>query len=159
MNTLNRFSLISLLLAGSLASSVTLAADSLEVTVTANVVGACKFNTGAIDFHVGDLDPAAGGLVETTLAGSPTFWCTKGVAFSLSDDKGGSANRLFSDLVHATDPTETIAYELNYVPSSLSAQGPSIPIDLVLTARIAEVAYLDSAVGAYSDTVTITITP
>ncbi|MFQ5598470.1 MAG: spore coat protein U domain-containing protein [Nitrospiria bacterium] len=153
-NTFGIFAVLSMVLMAAGAAI----ADTNTLTVSGNVVGTCRFVSATSTLAFGALDPASGLPANTT--GSTTFWCTKGVAFALTDDDG--LHELVADgnrMQHATTLTEYIPYTLTMTPSAATGSGPSTPITLNLTGDITFANYSDAEAGAYSDTVVITITP
>lgn len=130
-------------------------ADTAIVTVSATVVGTCKFNSGgSVGFT---LDPSVGGLVNGAIT-QPKFWCTKGTAYTLTDDNGkyesGTVHRMTDD---ATG-TEFIPYTFTYTTTG-NGTGPGLPITLDIVSQVAANDYLNKPAGTYADTVTLTITP
>ncbi len=139
-----------------LAAGAAMAADTANVQVTATVVGTCSFATiPAVDF--GTLDPGTNGAVNPAPV-NLTFNCTNGIAYTLSDDKGGAGGSLNSTLSNGTD---TIPYSLAYSNSAGVGQGAGVANEItsVLTASIAAGTYGGISVGAYSDTIQFTINP
>ncbi len=155
MKTFNRYSLITLLLASSLAPTA-MAADSAAVAVSANVLGTCKFNSGGT-VAFGDLDPSTAIDVAGTVS-QPQFWCTKNAAYTISDDFGvneataGTAPRRLSNGI------DFIPYTFTYRPIGVGT-GPATPITMDIAATISAADYANVSAGAYTDTVTLTITP
>lgn len=162
MKALNRYSLISLILAGSCASTAMAAAANSDVSVTANVVGTCQFSTtsvGSVAF--GDLTPGSGVAPVPGVVTQPQFWCTKGTVYTISDDKGKNGGGTSYKMKHAT-AADTIPYTFSYTTNSTTnpARGPGIWITMNVNASIANAADYDgAAVGSYSDIVTLTVTP
>ncbi len=131
-----------------------IARDTATVSVSATVVGTCKFIIGGnISFT---LDPSVGGDVDGTVT-QPTFWCTKGASYTISDDDGlyesGTTHRMKHDTL-----VEYIPYSFTYTASG-TGNGPSDPITMNITSQVLETDYLNASSGNYSDTVTLTITP
>lgn len=131
------------------------APDTAIVTVSATVVGTCKFTSaGSVAFT---LDPSVGGAVTGTIA-QPKFWCTKGTSYTLTDDNGlyesGTIHRMTDD---ATG-TEFIPYTFTYTASG-NGSGPALPLTLNIVSQVAATDYLNASAGTYADTVTLTITP
>ena len=134
-----------------------LAADTATVTVSANVVGTCKFNSGgSVSFT---LDPTSASNATGTVT-QPAFWCTKGASYSITDDKGiheavaGTAPRR---MVHAT-LTEYIPYTFAYTAAG-TGNGKTSPITLDISASVVNSDFVNASAGSYSDTVTLSITP
>lgn len=132
-----------------------LAGDTSNMSVTATVLGTCKFNTTpALAF--GTLDPASGGTATAT--SNVAFWCTKGSAYTVTPgqganwDSGNSTRRV-------KQGTNYIAYALTPSSSSGTGTGKSTPITLTMSGSILGADYIDAEEGAYSDTVQFSITP
>ncbi len=148
--------IIAILSMVSMVSGVVMAADTNTLTVSGNVVGTCKFSSATSSLAFGALDPSSGAAVAG--AGSSTFWCTKGVAYTISDD-GGLFNSGGPRMQHGTDVTEFIPYGLTLAPLSGTGSGPATPVTLNITGNIAFADYSNALAGAYSDTVVITVNP
>lgn len=141
-----------------LVSSVAMAADTNTLTVTANVVGTCKFNSATSTLAFGALDPSVG----TDAAASTTvnFWCTKNASYTITDDDGMYETGLNANRMrHATIVTEFIPYSMSLSPTSGTGSGPSTPITLNISGTVLGTDYINAAAGNYSDTVVISITP
>lgn len=139
-------------------TGLVLAADTNTLTVSASVVGTCKFSTGTSTLAFGGMDPSS--AADATAAGSVTFWCTRGASYSLVDDDGlhetaPNANRM----QHTTDTTEYIPYSLSLSPTSGSGSGPSTPVTLTINGTVANADYVNALAGSFGDTVVITVTP
>lgn len=133
-------------------SGVALASDNADVTVSANVVGTCKFNSGgSVDF--GDLDPSVGGPVTGSVV-QPEFWCTRNASYTISDDNGKNGTY---NMKHAT-LADLIPYLFTYTTTG-TGDGPSNPLTMDISSSVAEADYLNASAGSYSDTVTLTINP
>lgn len=134
------------------------AQDTNTLTVSANVVGTCKFNSNASTLAFGALDPSL--TTNATASTTTSFWCTKGASYSLTDDDGlydtgVNANRMR----HAIDATEFIPYTLTYTPTSGTGTGKTTPTTMTIDGTIANAAYVNALAGDYADTVVVTINP
>lgn len=139
-----------------LGNTAALAADGATVTVSATVTGTCKFvapKTGAVAFT---LDPSVGGAVNGVIT-QPTFWCTKGTAYTINDNDGVNASAGAQRMKHGS-LAEYIPYTFTYTASG-SGTGPAAPLTLDIASQVAATDYLNASAGSYSDTVTLTITP
>jgi len=141
-----------------LLAGVAFAADTHTVTVTANVVGTCRFNSATSTLAFGSLDPGVGGDVNAST--STTFWCTKNASYSITDndglyDTGPNANRMR----HATTLTEYIPYTFSYNPATGTGNGRTSPITLNINGTVTFVNYQNAEAGDYADTVVLSITP
>jgi spore coat protein U-like protein len=139
-------------------SGVALAADTNTVTVNANVVGTCKFNSATSTLAFGGLDPSSGAPVNAST--STTFWCTKNASYSIGDDDG--AYDLIAPVgqkMKHQSLNEYIAYNFGYTPTTGTGSGPSTPITLDISGTVAFAAYQNASEGNYSDSVVLSINP
>jgi spore coat protein U-like protein len=134
---------------------VAMAGDTATVEVTANVVGVCKFLTGGT-MAFGDLDPSTGLDKDATVT-QPTFWCTKGSTYTISDDKGGNASGNQRRVKH-NSLTEYINYSMNYTTTG-TGTGRTGTLGMNISGTITSANYQNASVGGYADTVTLTINP
>ncbi len=130
-------------------------ADTTTVNVTANVVGTCRFLTsGTMAF--GGLDPSVGNNVNAAVT-QPTFWCTRGASYTISDDNGMYETGTTHRVKHASI-NEYIPYTFNYTAAG-SGNGPGNPLTMDISGTIIGADYIGASAGDYSDTVTLTIIP
>ena len=139
-------------------SGVALALDTNTVTVTANVIGTCKFASATSTLAFGALDPSS--ALDASGSATVDFWCTRNASYSIVDDDGlhetaVDANRM----QNVADATEYIPYSFSYNPAAGTGSGPSTPITLTMNGLINNADYVNAAVGNYSDTIVLTITP
>jgi len=137
---------------------VAIAADTNNVTVTANVVGTCRFNSATSALAFGALDPSSGAPATATAA--PTFWCTRNATYSVTDDDGlhevaVDGNRM----EHTGTAGNFIAYGFSYNPTTGSGLGRTTPITLNISGTVAFADYQNAMAGDYADTVVISINP
>lgn len=136
-------------------AGVVIAADSATVAVSGTVVGTCKFNGGgSVSFT---LDPSVGGVATGTVT-QPTFWCTRGSTYTITDDKGLHENGSIFRMQHGTTLTEFIPYTFTYTAGG-TGSGKSTAITMNIASTVAQADYIDALVGSYADTVTLTIAP
>ena len=134
-----------------------MAGGTTTVDVTANVVGTCKFNSGG-SVAFGNLDPS---LAPATVNGTvvkPQFWCTKNAPYTISDDIGSHESGLIFRMQSADVATDFLPYTFSYTKTGTGG-GKSSPIDLTITAQVSLDDTINIAAGAYTDIVTLTITP
>jgi spore coat protein U-like protein len=136
-------------------SGAAMAGDSATVNVSANVVGTCKFLTGGT-MAFGDLDPSSGADKSATVT-QPTFWCTKGSSYTISDDLGLYESGTQRRVKHAS-LTEYINYSMNYTTTG-TGSGRTSSATMNISGTITFADYRDASAGGYSDTVTLTINP
>lgn len=139
------------------AAGAALAADTTNLSVTANVLSTCLFNAAPADLAFGALDPNA--AVNATAGSSLSFWCTQGAAYTLGDEANpavgdGSFNGTLSD-----GGGNTIPYSIAYDNFSGNGAGRTTAIVSNLTGTILNADYINAAAGNYTDTVTFTINP
>jgi spore coat protein U-like protein len=139
-------------------SGVALAADTNTVTVTANVVGTCKFTSATSTLAFGALDPSS--ALDGSATTTTTFWCTKNASYGITDDDGlyetgANQNRMRNTVTL----TEFIPYSISYGPASGAGLGKTLPITLTMNGTINNADYVNVASGDYSDTVVLTIAP
>lgn len=135
-----------------------LAASSTNITVTANVQGTCKFTTGTYTLAFGDLDPALNTSVTKT--GNVQFWCTKGSA-AIPTFAAGDGSHYSGGTRNMQGPgSDLIPYVIDSFTADTNANlGPGTPRTVTIQGTIPANSYGDKSFGAYSDTVSITITP
>jgi len=132
-----------------------MAADTTTVAVSATVVGTCKFTAGgAIPF--GNLDPSVG-TNQTPAVTQPTFWCTKGASYTITDDLGLHVSAGIRRMVHAS-LSEYIPYSFTYTAAGTGA-GPASVLTMNIASTVLGTDYANASAGVYSDTVTLTIAP
>lgn len=130
-------------------------AETNTLTVSANVIGTCKFTTPTSTLAFGNLDPSLGGNVNGL--GSASFWCTKGVTELFSAGQGTNWNGTSRQMIGPGG--DLIPYSLTLAPDGLSNAGPNLTRTLAISGTIVGTDYAGKAAGSYSDTVTITLTP
>ena len=136
-------------------SGTAMALGNQTVTVNATVVGVCQFLTGgAITFT---LDPSVGGPVNGTVT-QPTFWCTRGASWTMTDNDGLYFSAGTRRMRHATSLTDFIPYSFTYTNTG-TGSGRSTAITMDIASTVAAADYLDALAGSYADTVTLTINP
>nr|WP_314898988.1 spore coat protein U domain-containing protein [uncultured Deefgea sp.] len=126
-----------------------------NVHINANVVGVCAFSNAddaTIDF--GNLQSGGADAIASTKVG---FWCSKDTAYSLTTSDGNNVEGSQKNLALGTDK---IPYDLALDKTNGTGLGKGAPIDVTLTATIANSA-LDAvpAGTGYTDTVVLTLTP
>ena len=132
-----------------------MAVDTQTVAVSASVVGTCKFSTGGT-VAFGNLDPAAGGDV-TGIVTQPTFWCTKGSGYTITDDNGVNESGTTFRMQQGASGNY-IPYTFTYTATG-TGTGKTSTLTMNIAASVLGTDYVNAQVGAYSDTVTLTINP
>ena len=124
------------------------------VTVNATVTGNCRFlSEGSVAFT---LDPAVGGNVNGTVT-QPTFWCTQGTQYRITDDRGANEIGLTPRMQRGTSG-EFIPYSFGYNDTGTGG-GRNLTITMAIQAQVLGADYVNATAGGYSDTVTLTISP
>ncbi len=145
------------------AAGVAAAADTAPVTVTARVLGTCRFSAGGTTLPFGDLpfdaagNPAAGGATATATL---QFWCTNGASYAITDDSGLHATAPGARRMQSTTlaTPEYIAYGMSYNPATGTGTGPGNPVTLTINGTVGPV-YGANSPDSYADTVTLSINP
>jgi spore coat protein U-like protein len=130
-----------------------MAADTAQVNVSATVTGVCKFVAGGTISYT--LDPSVGTNVNGTVS-QPTFWCTKGSSYAITDDNG--VNKTGTTYRVKDSGTDYIPYSFTYT-STGSGQGKSTTLSMNIASAIQGTDYINAPAGSYSDTVTLSINP
>ena len=137
------------------AGSANAAPPNTTVSISATVIGTCKFLTGGT-MAFGNLDPSLATNVNAALT-QPTFWCTKNATYTITDDDGLNENGTTHRLIGATNG-EFIPYSFNYTGSGTGA-GPANTLTMNISGQILGTDYSGASQDTYSDTVTLTINP
>lgn len=149
--------LLAMVAAAACAGSV-VAADSATVSVSATVAGVCKFNAGAKTVAF-SLDPSVGGAISGTVS-QPTFWCTKGTGYTITDDNGANESGTTFRMKHATaSPDEFMPYTFTYTNATGTGNGKSSAVTMNISASVAEADYINARAGVWNDSVVLSITP
>jgi spore coat protein U-like protein len=139
-----------------LLTGVAFAADTNTLTVTATVVGTCKFVSGSSSLNFGNLDPSVG--TNASASTTVNFWCTKGVTTdSIAADNGAHWSGSSRQMAEAGG--DLIPYSLNLTKDANTNQGPASPRTLTIDGTVLGTDYTSKTAGSYSDTVTLSINP
>ena len=133
-------------------SGLAFAGGTANVDVSARVVGTCKFLTGG-SVAFGDLDPSVGTDKNGTVT-QPTFWCTKGTNYTITDTGGVRGTY---EMKHAT-LADLILYSFTYLGAG-TGTGRSGTTIMNISSTVAGSDYINKSAGDYSDTVELTIIP
>jgi spore coat protein U-like protein len=128
-----------------LVSSTAFAAGTATLTVTANVQGTCLITDGTLPF--GLIDSIAAPAVGPIAAAGVTVTCNNGTIYSVTDD--AAANPL-------TNGTDNIPFTLAHAGGGTAT---GVADAYAITGSIAAGAYLGFPAGAYTSSVTLTVTP
>ncbi|MBP6279566.1 MAG: spore coat protein U domain-containing protein [Rhodocyclaceae bacterium] len=136
------------------ASSANAQNPSTNIDVKADVKGACQI-VSAAEINFNNLDPTD--TTDKSASGTLTFWCTKGQKFSLSFNNGQNFLAGKRRMKGVTATTNFIAYELTSETVTGNGAGPASPITVQIPAVVKAADYRNAAVGAYKDTLTVTV--
>jgi spore coat protein U-like protein len=143
-------------------SGMAMAGDTANVSVTANIVGTCKFGTGGglhggniATLAFGELDPLSTSDVSATT--TYQYWCTRGTVAATTADNG--SNFSGSRRMAGGSPAWFIPYSFILSGHTQTGAGPSNPLTATITGSIANADYINASAGSYTDTVLLTITP
>ncbi len=153
---MKRFMVAAVLTIVAAMAGTAMAAGTQTVAVSATVTGVCQFLTGGtINFT---LNPATGGDVSGGVV-QPTFWCTRGTSYTISDDSGTHELVAGSPrMQHATSATDFIPYSLAYTTTG-TGNGRTATITMDIASTVVAGDYLNALAGGYSDTITLSIAP
>jgi spore coat protein U domain-containing protein, fimbrial subunit CupE1/2/3/6 len=133
-----------------------LAAGTNAISVSATVIGTCKFSAATSTLAFGNLDPTL--ATNATASLSTNFWCTKGAAYTITNDSGLHNSGATIRMQNATDLTQFIPYTIAYTNTG-TGSGKNTPITLNVTGTVLNADYVDAGAGNYADTLTLTVNP
>ena len=132
------------------------------LTVSATVTGNCSFNSGGptaltIATGAGLIDPSVAGPATGTA--NVTFRCTTGTTSAITGDNGlnfsGGSRRVKNGVANFMPYSLTLTNAAQVGTGHGAGQDKTVQVD----ASIVAANYQNAAAGAYTDTVTLTITP
>ena len=136
-------------------AGATMAADTNTLTVTATVVGTCKFNAATSTLNL-TLDPSS--AADATASTTVTYWCTNGTtAAGVTSDDG--IHSVAVGKKQLSDGTNFIPYSIALTGGNQAGGGPASPKTLTIDGLVLNAAFINAVAGAYSDTVVLTLTP
>lgn len=161
--------------ATALFSGAALAGDTATVTVSATVVGTCKFASNSASVNLGSLDPSTIGATGASNSVGLIINCTKNtsvativlqpvVAAQGTATAGGAAS------LNGGTYSGTLVSGGNSLPFSMTwpttaiagtgfGAGATATANLTLTASVTQAAVQAAAAGSYSSQVQVVITP
>lgn len=158
-----KLSAVTLALAGALTCIPALAASTTHtLSVSATVTGNCRFNTAGptaltIATGAGVIDPSAAGPATGSVG--IAFRCTTGTSSAITANDGlnstGPGARRVSSGAGFMPYTLTLSNAVQVGTGHGAGQDKTVTVDASITAAN----YQNAAAGAYTDTVTLTITP
>lgn len=122
------------------------AADQATVTVNAEVMASCTFDTGTLTLAFGNLDPAVGGAAANA-TGALAFTCAAGTTYNLAAPVAGTM----------TNGTDTINYGVTLggdVTGTSLGGGQSVTVD----ADIAAGGFFGLSAGTYTGSFLVDLT-
>ncbi len=152
---MKKIALVVVVMAITALAGVAMAVDTNTLTVNANVVGTCKFNTATSTLNF-TLDPSVG--TDVTANTSVTYWCTKGQAAS-GVAAGQGANWSGTTRRMLNGAANYIPYTLAFTGDTQVGGGPTVPLTLGISGTVLGTDYTGATAGAYVDTVTLTLNP
>lgn len=158
---MNKILAASLLAAAGLASTSAVAADSYSLSVSATVLGRCVFTqavgqTLTLTNTLGGIDPSS--ATNATGNATITYKCTKGQAPAFSANTGANDGGTGTNRV--SDGTNFMVYTLGLTSGGAGTGfGAAENKTLTVAGTIVPAQFQNAAVGTYSDTVTINVTP
>jgi spore coat protein U-like protein len=148
---------------GAMIAAPTFAATTTHtLSVSATVSGNCSFSTGGptaltIATGAGVIDPSAAGPATGTA--NVTFRCTTGTTSAITGDNGlnfsGGSRRVKNGVANFMPYTLGLTNAAQVGTGHGAGQDKTVAVD----ASIVAADYQNAAAGAYTDTVTLTITP
>ena len=149
------------LLAAGLVSTSAIAADTYNLSVSATVLGRCSFTQAAgqtltLTNTLGGIDPSSG--TNATGSANITYKCTKGQAPAFSANLGSNEGGTGANRV--SDGTNFMVYTLNLTTGGAGTGfGAAENKTLAVAGTVLPAQFQNAAVGTYTDTVTISVTP
>ncbi|MES2942694.1 MAG: hypothetical protein V4772_07485 [Pseudomonadota bacterium] len=129
------------------------ASDSQTLAVTATVTGMCRFSATSTALAFGAIDPSLS--TDKVVTANVLYKCTKGQASAGVTATGGTSRTL-------TGPSSsTMAYTLGFSGDTQTGTGfgSGQDLTLVVTGTITAAQYQNATAGAYTENVTLNITP
>ena len=130
------------------------AADTQTLATSANVSGICKFSTSSTPLAFGTIDPSL--LTYKVATATVLYKCTKGTASAGVAVAGGNTR-----FMTVSTTALAMAYTLGLSGDTQTGKGFGTGQDLTLavTGTITAAQYQNVTAGAYTETVTLNITP
>ena len=157
-----KMKLVALALATVVAAPVFAASTTHTIAVSATVSGNCKFNTAGptaltIATGAGVIDPSAAGPASGSVG--VAFRCTSGTTSAIAADDGLNASGPGARQVKFGANVMPYALTLTNAAQVGSGFGAGQDKTVTVGASIVATDYQNAPAGAYTDTVTLTITP
>ncbi|MBK9522847.1 MAG: spore coat protein U domain-containing protein [Rhodocyclaceae bacterium] len=136
-------------------ASTSIADDrSTTIDIKATVKGACQISSAA-EINFNNLTPTD--TSDKTASGSLTFWCTKDQPYTISFNDGQNLSGGKRRMRGVITTTAYIPYDLNSTTITGIGKGPATPVTVQIPATVKANDYRNAALGAYKDTLTVTL--
>lgn len=139
-----------------LSASVVVGATS-TLTVSGTVSASCQFSTATAALNFGALDPSVS--TDATVSVSPNIWCTNGTAYTVTPSGTGGTYAAGTYNGIMVSGLNSIPYKIVVNSNTGTGLGKNTPIPIKLDGTILNNDYVNAQIGAYSDTVTLTVAP
>jgi len=136
-----------LVLFGIFAAGNALAIDTANITVSANVLGTCTFDSNSYSMAFGAIDPLM--AADATQAVSLAFTCTNGTNWALDDVSGVKTM--------AGSGANTLGYSIDAY--TLAGTGTGATQNVAITGRITPAQASVAAVDTYNGALVINLNP
>ena len=133
-------------------------ADTVNVTVTANISGVCKFTSGqtptvTIANSAGNIDPSLAGPANGSA--NVTYQCTKGTAPTFTVPTPATITCTTSGTCGST----TMAPVMGFTSGGSGTGFGAAALTLVVTGQLTQAQYQNMQAGTYTGTEVVTVTP
>lgn len=133
------------------------AADTQPLSVTASVMGVCKFNTGQSPvLAFGAINPS--GTLDATGSATVKYRCTNGTAATITS-AGVTGARTMAGAVAGNTLAYSLAFTSGATGTGTGFGAGGTDLSLVLGGTITAAQYNTAKADSYSETVTLTVTP
>lgn len=141
-----------------LATGLANAADTVNVTVNANIIGTCKFTSGqtptvTIANSGANIDPSLAGPANGSA--NVTYSCTKGQAPTFTVPTPATITCTTAPTCGAT----TMAPTMSFASGGSGTGFGTAALTLVVSGQLTQAQYQNMAVGTYSGTEVVTVNP
>lgn len=158
--SISKFSRIAAVSTAALLSCSFASANTLNMAVSANVVGTCRLVSvpplpfGTLDqVAAPDLDPPAVNV---------TYRCTKNTGPATFTVGGSNTGTFNGSLANTTTPGDTIPYTITWTAPTTAGSGLGTgvtPVNVPLSGHMLGANYQDVTAGDYAQSVAVVITP
>ena len=154
MNRIHSLAKATALLVAATGCSMAFAAGSTTLAVTASVAATCKFSATSTPLTFAAIDPSS--LSNVTASANVLYKCTKGTASGGVTATGGLTRNMVGPL-----PADLLAYTLALSGDTQAGLGFGAGQDrtMLVVGTITPTQFQNATVGAYTENVTLNITP